>query len=57
MYRHHAWVSFEAVAEAYNEVVRITNNHNARCLQSFLKEHPLLQTGCSLQLRLWTWTE
>ncbi len=39
--RHHAWVSFEAMAEAYNEVNRVTENDNTTLVAKFLKSHPL----------------
>ena len=39
--RHHAWVSFEAMAEVYNEVNRLTANINFLRLKEYLSSHPL----------------
>ena len=39
--RHHAWVSFEATAEVYNEVNRATSNENANRLEQYLSTYPL----------------
>ena len=39
--RHHAWVSFEATAEVYNEVNHATSNENANHLEQYLNTHPL----------------
>lgn len=39
--RHHAWVSFEAIAESYNEVNNVTNNNNLLKLKQFLQKNPL----------------
>ena len=39
--RHHAWVSFEATAEVYNEVNRATSNENANHLEQYLSTYPL----------------
>lgn len=35
-YRHHAWVSFEAAAEVYNEFNRATRNYNTECFKEYL---------------------
>ena len=41
-YRHHAWVSFEATAEVYNEVCRDACVDNITKLKHFLKLHPVI---------------
>ena len=35
---HHAWVSFEANAEIYNEANRETNNINSANLTAFVQD-------------------
>ena len=39
--RHHAWASFEAMAEIYNEVMLTTQNENALKTAQFLASHPI----------------
>lgn len=41
MHRHHAWTSFEAVSEIYNEAMRTTNNINAKYSASYFAKHPV----------------
>ena len=36
--RHHAWTSFQASAEIYNELIRSTDNQNAKNLCKFFKD-------------------
>lgn len=38
---HHSWTSFEAMAEIYNEVQRVTENSNAINMAEFLAMHPI----------------
>ena len=40
LHSHHAWVSFEAQAEVFNETMRLTNNANYVSMQSYLSQHP-----------------
>ena len=39
---HHAWVSFEATAEVYNEVCRDACVDNITKVKHFLKLHPVI---------------
>ena len=49
---HHAWTSFQASAEIYNELQRVTENANTRALQKFLCETQMgIALGMSLRLQ------
>ena len=43
-YSHHAWVSFEASAEIYNDLCRETKNQNYANLSMYLEKYPLSQS-------------
>ena len=38
LYRHHAWTSFQASAEIYNELICSTDNQNAKNLSMFFED-------------------
>ena len=38
---HHAWTSFDASAEIYNELYRETNNTNLHYMEQYLNVYPL----------------